>query len=330
MNWLTVKHPVRNGIVCVLVGVAVVIAALVIPQLILTLKTNEYHAAFANATGLAPDDPVNVAGVPSGVVKSISVSGNSVDVVFRLDDGVRLGDRSRADIKISTLLGRRSLDVTPDGTETLAAGSTIPLANTSVPFTLDDLGRNAGSTTSNLDLQQVRAMLSVISDVAPKDTDLIRRSLEGIDTVSTVVGDNGDSISSLLAGAKQTTQTLVDQKQTLTTLLGNADLVMATISDRREVLNSLIVDFDRLSTTLTQFLGENQVLVDSVLTDIHNVTAVLSDNEKSLTTLLDNFAPSVRYVTNASGNGNWLDLNSPATLIPDNWLCAVGLVQGCR
>jgi phospholipid/cholesterol/gamma-HCH transport system substrate-binding protein len=64
--------------------------------------------------------------------------------------------------------------------------------------------------------------------------------------------------------------------------------------------------------------------------DIHVVTGVLSENEQSLTTLLDNFAPSVRYVTNATGNGNWLDLNSPSTLIPDNWLCVVGLVQGCR
>ena len=88
MNWLTVKNPVRNGIICILVGVGVVLAALVVPQLILKVKTNEYHAVFANATGLTQDDPVNVAGVPSGVVTSLAVSGNSVEVTFRLDDGV--------------------------------------------------------------------------------------------------------------------------------------------------------------------------------------------------------------------------------------------------
>ena len=98
MNWLTVKNPVRNGIICILVGVGVVLAALVVPQLILKVKTNEYHAVFANATGLTQDDPVNVAGVPSGVVTSLAVSGNSVEVTFRLDDGVTLGEDSRADI----------------------------------------------------------------------------------------------------------------------------------------------------------------------------------------------------------------------------------------
>ncbi|MFE5875080.1 MCE family protein [Rhodococcus sp. NPDC056506] len=330
MNWLTVKNPVRNGIICILVGVGVVLAALVVPQLILKVMTNEYHAVFANATGLTRDDPVNVAGVPSGVVTSLAVSGNSVDVTFRLDDGVTLGEDSRADIKISTLLGRRSLDITPNGSRSLPAGSTIPITNTSVPFTLDDLGRSAQSTSENLDLQQLRNMLTVVSDNSPNDPELIRRSLEGIDALSGVVNDNDNALRSLLTGAQQTTTTLIEQKDTLQTLLGNADLVMATIADRRDVLNALVQDLNQLSTTIAQFLGDNQALVDSVMGDIHEVTGVLSENEQSLTTLLDNFAPSVRYVTNATGNGNWLDLNSPSTLIPDNWLCVVGLVQGCR
>lgn len=330
MNWLTVKHPSRNGIICIVVGIAIVVAALLFPQLILRVKSSEYHATFANATGLTKDDPVNVAGVPSGVVTSLAVHGNSVDVAFRLDNGVTLGEQSRADIKISTLLGRRSLDITPQGPGALESGSTIDISNTSVPFTLDDLGRGAQSTAENLDLQQLRNLLNVVSENTPTDPDLIRRSLEGTDKLSTVVNDNDESLRSLLSGAQKTTATLVEQKDTLQTLLGNADLVMSTIADRREVLNSLIRDFNQLSTTAAQFLGDNQALVDKVLGDIHNVTAVLSENEQTLTTLMENFAPSVRYVTNASGNGNWLDINSPSTLIPDNWLCVVGLVQGCR
>ena len=173
-------------------------------------------------------------------------------------------------------------------------------------------------------------MLTVVSDNSPDDPELIRRSLEGIDALSGVVNDNDVALRSLLTGAQQTTATLIEQKDTLETLLGNADLVMSTIADRRDVLNALVQDLNQLSTTLAQFLGDNQALIDSVMGDIHVVTGVLSENEQSLTTLLDNFAPSVRYVTNATGNGNWLDLNSPSTLIPDNWLCVVGLVQGCR
>jgi len=86
MNWLTVKHPVRAGVICVLVGIALVAAALFGPQLIMKSKPNDYHAIVANATGLQPADPVNVAGVPSGTVTSLAVEGNTVDVAFRLDE----------------------------------------------------------------------------------------------------------------------------------------------------------------------------------------------------------------------------------------------------
>ncbi|WP_077043503.1 MCE family protein [Rhodococcus sp. MTM3W5.2] len=330
MNWLTVKHPARAGVVCVFVALAVIAAALAVPKLILSLRTGEYHALVANATGLAPADTVNVAGVPSGVVTSMTVRGNTVDVGFRLDDGVVLGDRTSAEIKIYTLLGRRSLDIVPAGQGRMAPGSTIPLERTSVPFTLDDLGRGAENTTENLDLEQLRAMVETIGQVAPDDPELIGRSLEGITTVNEAVTRNSESIGALLSSAQATTQTLVDQKDTLVTLLGNAELLTSTLADRRAVIGSLIADINRLTTAASQFLGENQPLLDSVLTELDAVTAVLTENEQTLTTLLENFAPSVRYITNATGNGNWLDLNSPSTLIGDNWLCVSGLVQGCK
>ncbi|MFC7449282.1 MCE family protein [Rhodococcus daqingensis] len=330
MNWLTVKHPVRAGVICVILALGVIAAAIGVPKLILAFKTDEYHALVANATGLQPEDTVNVAGVPSGVVTSMTVRGNSVDVGFRLDDGVVLGDRTSAAIKIFTLLGRRSLDIVPAGSGEMAPGSTIALERTSVPFTLDDLGRNAQNTTENLDLEQLRAMVETIAQVAPDDPELIGRSLDGITTVNETITRNSDAIGALLTGAQATTQTLVDQKDTLVTLLGNAELLTSTLAERREVIGSLITDINRLSTAASQFLGENQPLLDSVLTELDAVTAVLTENEQTLTTLLENFAPSVRYITNATGNGNWLDLNSPSTLIGDNWLCVSGLVQGCR
>ena len=73
MNWLTVRHPARAGVLCLLTAFAVVLAALGVPKLILAGKTEEYHAVVANATGLQPEDPVNVAGVASGVVSSMTV-----------------------------------------------------------------------------------------------------------------------------------------------------------------------------------------------------------------------------------------------------------------
>ncbi|MGB3171697.1 MAG: virulence factor Mce, partial [Rhodococcus sp. (in: high G+C Gram-positive bacteria)] len=33
--------------------------------------------------------------------------------------------------------------------------------------------------------------------------------------------------------------------------------------------------------------------------------------------------------TDATGNGNWVDVSAPAGPLPDNLLCAIGVQQGC-
>ena len=37
-----------------------------------------------------------------------------------------------------------------------------------------------------------------------------------------------------------------------------------------------------------------------------------------------------RTITDATGNGNWADVVSPSAVIPDNMLCLLGVMQGCR
>ncbi|SDH11808.1 phospholipid/cholesterol/gamma-HCH transport system substrate-binding protein [Rhodococcus triatomae] len=330
MNWLTVRHPVRAGVVCVVVAFGIVLAALAVPRATLVLRTHDYHATVANATGLQPGDTVNVAGVPSGTVSSLSVHGNTVDVTFRLARGVRLGDHSTADIKIVTLLGRRSLDVTPRGPGALEPGGHIPLARTTVPFTLDEISREGAATAEDVDLDRMRGMIDTLAEVTPRDPELVGDALTGISEVGAMITRNSERVQQVLDAARVTTRALADQQDVLVTLLGNADLVLATVNERRAVLTSLIADVEQLSTAARRFLVDNQVSNDAVLRQLHEVTATLRENETVLTDLLENFAPSVRYVTNATGNGNWLDLNSPSTLIGDNWLCKVQLVRGCR
>lgn len=79
---------------------------------------DEYTAQFSEAAGLRPDDEVRIAGVKVGKVVSVDLEGDKVLVEFRVNDA-RLGEQSRADIRIKTLLGRKFLMVTPEGDEEL-------------------------------------------------------------------------------------------------------------------------------------------------------------------------------------------------------------------
>ncbi|WP_210716831.1 MCE family protein [Amycolatopsis acididurans] len=329
MNWGG-SNPVRTGLIAAAVAVALLAAALFVPGLIFQAKTDDFHAVVANASGLKQDDPVYVAGVPAGRVTGVRLAGDRVEVSFRLDSAVPLGTATRASVKLMTVLGRRYLSVEPGGPGQMHAGDTIPLERTSVPYLLDDLGRQAQQTTQQLNLDQLRQMMQTLIDVAPKDPGQLSQALDGVSAVTGVLAENDQEISRLLTGAQQVTGTLVAQKDTLVSLLGNADLVLRTLIDRRTALSQLISDLNELTGTADALLRDDGPQVEGLLAQLHGLTGTLSASEQNLGAAIDKLAPTARYLANATGNGNWADVAGPAGPLPDNLLCVAGLARGCK
>ncbi|QWF82664.1 MCE family protein [Amycolatopsis sp. CA-230715] len=329
MSWHSPK-PVRAGIIGAAVTAALLAIAVLAPSLYFSSATGEFHAKLANAAGLKQDDPVYVAGVPSGRVTGIGLDGDRVDVKFRLDHGVKLGDATSASVKLMTVLGRRYLGVEPAGAGELRDGGTIPLERTSVPYELDDLGRQAQKTGQQLDLPRLRTLMRTMSDVLPKDPGQLGKALDGVSAVTSMVADNDDQLGKLLSGAQQVTDTLLSQKDTLVSLLGNADLVLHTLTDRRAAISQLISDVADLTTAANDLLHRHGRELDGLLDHLHSATGALTATEQNLGRAIEKLAPTSRYLANATGNGTWADVAGPAGPIPDNLLCVVGLAGGCK
>ncbi|AXB48416.1 mammalian cell entry protein [Amycolatopsis albispora] len=311
-------------------AVLLLTTAVLAPSGYFTATTDDFHAEVANASGLRVDDPVYVAGVPAGRVTGITLAGDRVDVAFRLDHDVPLGTTTRASIKLMTVLGRRYLGVEPAGPGRLAAGAVIPLDRTSVPYLLDDLGRNAQQATAELDLPRLREAIRTLGELTPEDPAQLGRALDGVSEVSTIVTENDTEIGRLLTGVQQLTDTLLAQKDKLVTLLGNADLVLRTITDRRDAIAAMLADVNELTAAATRLLSEHGPQFDTLLDQLHSITGKLSTSEQDLAKTVGQLAPASRYLANATGNGDWADVAGPAGPVPDNLLCVVGLVKGCR
>lgn len=318
---------VTRGMVGALVLVLIAVLAVAGPQVLFWLRTGDYTADFANASGLAAGDQVYVAGVATGRVTAVRLAGDHVEVRFRLDRAQPLGDRTTASIKVATLLGRRYLAVVPAGEGNPGA---IPVARTSVPYTLDDISRDTTSTAEQLDLPALQRMLATITEVTPTDNGVVNKTLTGVSAVAAIVAQREGQIRTLLTSAQTVTNSLLQQQATLVTLLGDAGLVAQMLSQRRQVIRTMITDLAALTTQVSQFLKANGPAVDQLLTRLHSITALLAQNDQAIGATLTQLAPTVRYLANATGNGPWGDVSGPAGPLPDNLLCVAGLVRGCR
>ncbi len=67
-------------------------------------------------------------------MSAVSLAGNSAKVTFSVDRSIVVGDQSLAAIRTDTILGERSIAVSPAGS---GKSTTIPLSRTTTPYTLN-------------------------------------------------------------------------------------------------------------------------------------------------------------------------------------------------
>lgn len=322
------RDPQMLAIVGVIVIVAVIVASLLAPQLIFRLQTTTYTAEFGNAAGLLPGDPVVISGVTAGRVSDIELDGRKVLVSFRIKSARKFGEASTIGIKIKTILGKRYLDLIPLGDTEMDPDRVIPLSQTSVPFSLDDLSRSAAKATEEIDLQALKALMDSLAEDTP-DAELTGRALNGVVRATQVFNQHAQTFKAMIRGAQQATKGLLEQKDTLIQLLGDTDAVMSTLAQRREAIGTMIADVTNLSRVLASFLDTNRPQISSLLRRLDTVTKTLKRTQKDFNETLRQFGPAARYMANTMGHGPWADVGAPAFIVPDNILCAANIVRGC-
>lgn len=268
-----------------------------------------------------------VAGVPAGRVEGVDLAADHVVVNFRLDDDQPLGNLTTATVRLQTVLGKRYLEVVPGGVED--GDHTIPLARTTVPYGLDDVSRDVTDAAQGVDVDSLQAMLSTLEQVLPADSDDLGRALTGLGGASAAFADNAEQIDDLLTTSRSLSDLMTRQSDALTTAARNTQTVLQILAARRQALTDLVDNLttvlDGLATTMSAKEAEFGPLVDNLAA----VTATLKENAANIDLIMQRVPPALRAATDATGNGAWTDVSAPAAVIPDNLLCAIGVMQGC-
>lgn len=299
------------------VGIAGLAAVLLIAVAVtglstLSLGTHTYVALLAQTAGLRPGETVVVAGVDAGQVKSTTVDNGHVRVVFTLDDSIRLGDETTADVQVATLLGTHDLAVHPRGAGTLA-DDTIPLDRTSVPYNLQDVMDQGTNQLQQLDTKRMAAAFASITDVLRASGQHVDPALRGINRLSTVMINRNEDFKAILSGTKAVTDQLAGSTGDLLALMKTSAEFLGELNKRQAVLDGLLAQVQDLATTVTGLIHDNSPKLTPILADLNQVLTVLRQREAEIRSALHTVGVSGRYLANATGNGPWFDLSIPDT-----------------
>ncbi|HEY7488044.1 MAG TPA: MCE family protein [Streptosporangiaceae bacterium] len=301
----------RNPVPIGLVGIAVIVVGLLVAMNLSSIPFvgggTTYRAAFAEAAGLKTDEEVRIAGVKVGKVTGLDLEGDHVKVTFQVDRGVRVGDLSRAEIKIKTVLGAHYLALDPRGPGKQDPGKEIPVSRTSTPFEIVPAVSELSQRVDAIDVKQLAKSFDTLSATFKDSPEEVRASLRGLRRLSTTIASRDDQLHELVGRARNVTQVLADRSQQFNKLINDADKILRAVQARRAVIHQLLINTVALSQQLNGLIAENQAQLRPALANLQRVNQILLRNQDNLDRILQLWAPFARQFTDATGTGRWFD-----------------------
>ncbi|WP_433709330.1 MCE family protein [Nocardia sp. CA-084685] len=296
------RNPARLG----LVGTGIVIALLAIvfnyDNIPWWPGRSTIVAEFADASGLTTGDAVQISGIKVGKVDSIGLSGDHVDITLKIDThGQALGSRTMASIKVETALGRRFVELRPEGDG--RSIKRIPLHHTTSGFDLTEALNQLTGRLQGTDKKQLADAVDSLSKVMDTLPDNLKPSLDGVSRLSTTIGSRDSALRDLLGHANSVTGVLGERNQNLTALMTNGGSLFAALNDRAQVIRALLTNVKTVSDELRALVKDNTATTAPMLAELDRVVGLLNTNYDNINAAILGLRPYVGQLGEAVASG---------------------------
>ncbi len=298
----------RNRVIIGVVGVAAtaatVAAALQYDKLPLLNSATEYSAYFAESGGLQTGAAVQVSGFRVGEVASIDLDGSRVLVTFKVDQGVRLGDRTEAAIKTKSVLGAKILSITSRGDGTLRGP--IPVERTTPAYELPDALGDLATTVEDLNTNQVSDSLATLAQTFQDTPPDLKVAVEGVARLSETLDKRDAELRGLLANANKATTVLSGRADQVVGLIKNTDALLAQLQTQSSALDEIAHSISALATQLSGFIGENRATLRPALDKLNGVLAIVDSRKEQVQKSLKLLSNYVLHIGETMASGPFI------------------------
>jgi phospholipid/cholesterol/gamma-HCH transport system substrate-binding protein len=300
------RNTLRTGIIGIVLVVAVVLVAFGYEKLPFWPQGRVYDAYFADAGGIAPGSNVNVSGIKVGKVTGVALAGDQAKVSFTVDRNIRVGDQSLVSIKTDTILGEKSLAVSPKG---IGESTSIPLARTTTPYTLNKALQDLGQSATDINNGNFTQALDVVTSSLHAATPKLRQALDGVAALSKSINANDEALAQLLQRAQSVTKVLADRAGQVNQLVVDGNQLFAALDERRAALSTLISNIQPVSQQLSGFVADNKREFGPALKRLNSVLDDLLQRRDHISEALRRLPPYATALGEVVGAGPGFHIN---------------------
>src|SRR5689334_12066469 len=299
-------NPLRTGIFGIALVTCLVLVSFGYTELPFWPQGKTYSAYFTDAGGISPGSDVNVSGITVGKVTGVELAGAAAKVNFTVNRDIRVGDQSLVAIKTDTVLGEKSLAVTPQGG---GEATVIPLGRTTTPYTLNTALQDLGQNASELDKPKFEQALQTLTDTLRDATPQLRGALDGVADLSRTINKRDEALEGLLTHAKRVSDLLANRAGQVNQLLNDGNQLFAALDERRQALSNLIAGIDDVSHQLSGFVADNRKEFKPALEKLNLVLDNLLERRDHIGEALKRLPPYATALGEVVGSGPGFQIN---------------------
>src|SRR6266511_2072070 len=256
---------------------------------------SRYHvtAYFSDAAGMKPGDPVTVAGLSAGIVKSLKVDHGLVAMDLAINTGVDMPRDSTANIVVQTLLGKQAGDLVAGSSKAdLADGDTIPVARTTTPVNITQLNDISVRLLNHSDAQAFNHFMQELSEISQGKGQDVHGLVTGLADLAQAVDARRSQLSGLIDALKKLSTTLAGKDKTIISLIDNLNPVLTNLANRQQEIRTLLEATDSASHEAASLVRRNRSTLDATLNGLHDDLEVLDQHQLDI-------AASIQYLNQA-------------------------------
>jgi phospholipid/cholesterol/gamma-HCH transport system substrate-binding protein len=240
---------------------------------------------FADALNLPVAAPVKLDGATVGQVTSVEAGDYVAEVGLALSTSVRLTDRARAEIRLTSPMGTAFVQLFPaagDAGAVLADGGTLPVASTGSAPDVTDLLSALSTVVTGGSFGDISTIIKELDTALTGNTGDVRRLLGRLDAAVTDLDADFPRVDRLTAALDRLTSRLAgDLPQITRSLTLLSRLVTALDAQRVDLVTAMesLQRFDAVATPLTTTVRADLV---AQLRDMRPVVRTLLDGRKDI------------------------------------------------
>jgi phospholipid/cholesterol/gamma-HCH transport system substrate-binding protein len=221
-------------------------------------------AQFRDVLDLVPQAGVKVNEVPVGRVESVSLTpdGWNAEVTMSLNGDVRLPANALANIRQSSLLGEKYVELASPGSDlakgTLAQNAMIPLARTNRSVEVEEVLGALSMLLNGGGVDQINTIARELNTATTGREADIRNLLSGADKLVSTLDAQSSDITRALDGLNRLSSTLTGQKDKLVRAVDDLGPGLGVLEQQRGQLVTMLQALRNLSGVTVDTINKSQ------------------------------------------------------------------------